>query len=164
MDLTADASQARRSPLALPLIAATVVAVAAIGGLATDTTSSWYQQLDRPSFQPGGAVFGPVWTVLYVMLGVSAWLAWRDVRDEDRGRVIALYGANFVLNAAWTLIFFQGHAPVAAGIEILVLLGTIIALIVLVRRWSPVAAWLLVPYAAWVAFASVLTWTIALTN
>ena len=160
----ADAGELRRSPLAVPLIALAVVGVAAVGGAATDTSSAWYEALDRPAFQPPGAVFGPVWTVLYVALGLSAWRSWRAVTGKDRNIVLALYAANFVLNAAWTVIFFQLHAPVAAGVEILVLLATIVALIQLLRPWDRVAGWLLVPYGLWVAFAAVLTWTIALTN
>lgn len=160
----AETRQLRRSPFAVPMIALAVLAVAVVGGLATDTTSSWYETLDRPEFQPPGAVFGAVWTVLYIALGVSAWRAWRVVTGKERDLVLALYAANFVLNAAWTLIFFQLHAPIAAGVEILVLLGTIIALVRLLQPWDRPAAWLLAPYGLWVAFASVLTWTIALTN
>lgn len=160
----AESSDLRRSPLAPPLIALAVIGVAAVGGLATDTTSAWYESLDRPAFQPPGAVFGPVWTLLYIALGVSAWRAWRVVTGRERNLVLGLYAANFALNAAWTAIFFQLHAPVAAGVEILVLLVTIVALVRLLQPWDRLAAWLLVPYGLWVAFASVLTWTIALTN
>lgn len=159
-----DAVAARRSPLAPVGIALAVVLIAAVGGLATDTTSTWYEQLDRPSFQPPGAVFGPVWTVLYIALGLSTWLAWRTVTGERRPLILGLFAANYVLNVLWTLIFFQLHAPTAAGIEILGLLGTILALIGLLWSRHRAAAWLLVPYAAWVTFASVLTWTIAFTN
>lgn len=159
-----DAVAARRSPLAPIGIALAVIAIAAIGGLATDTTSSWYQQLDRPSFQPPGAVFGPVWTVLYIALGLATWLAWRGVTGHRRQLVLTLFAANYLLNVLWTVIFFQWHAPTVAGVEILALLGTILALIALLWPRERAAAWLLVPYAAWVTFASALTWTIAATN
>lgn len=159
-----DAVAVRRSPLAPALIALAVIAISAVGGLATDTTSAWYEQLDRPDFQPPGAVFGPVWTLLYLALGVSTWLAWRHVSDQRRPLILGLFAANYVLNLLWTVIFFQWQAPTAAGIEILALLGTILALIALLWTRQRAAAWLLVPYAAWVTFASVLTWTIALTN
>lgn len=160
----AEDRNARRSPLAPFAIAAAVILVAAVGGLSTDTGSSWYQGLDRPSFQPEGSVFGPVWTVLYIALGVSAWLAWLRVTGPRRNLVLALYAANFVLNALWTLIFFQAHAPVAAGIEIVLLLATIVWLFFAVLPQSKLGAWLLVPYAGWVAFAAAITWTIAATN
>src|SRR5689334_8699280 len=107
----------RLAPVAVAWAAA-VALVALVGGLATDTSSSWYEALDRPSWQPPGAVFGPVWTVLYVMIAISATLAWRDTRSR---LVLGLFAVNLVLNVGWTWIFFQGHAPVAAGIEILAL-------------------------------------------
>jgi tryptophan-rich sensory protein len=144
--------------------AVAVIAVAVVGGLATDTNSDWYQALERPSWQPPGAVFGPVWTVLYVLIAVAATLAWRDVRGPRRRLVLGLFAVNLVLNVAWTWIFFQAHSPVAAGVEILVLLGTVLALIRLLWPANRVAALALVPYAAWVAFATALTWTIAAAN
>jgi translocator protein len=144
--------------------AAAVTAVAIVGGLATDTESDWYKQLDRPQWQPPGAVFGPVWTVLYVLIAVAATLSFRDVGGPRRRIVLGLFAANLALNLAWTWIFFQGHAPTAAGVEILVLLGTIVALIWLVRPYNRTAALALSPYAAWVAFATALTWAIAARN
>jgi tryptophan-rich sensory protein len=159
---------ARRRPRRVAAVAAgwaaAVTAVAVVGGLATDTSSDWYRQLDRPSWQPPGAVFGPVWTVLYVLIAIAATLAYRDVGGPRRRLVLGLFAANLALNLAWTWIFFQGHAPTAAGAEILVLLGTIIALIALLKPHNRVAAAVLVPYAAWVTFATALTWTIALRN
>lgn len=153
-----------RVPLAAAGWAAAVTAVAVVGGLATDTSSEWYRELDRPSWQPPGAVFGPVWTVLYVLIAVAATLAYRDVGGPRRRLVLGLFAANLALNLAWTWIFFQGHAPRAAGVEILVLLGTIVALIALVRPHNRTAALALAPYGAWVAFATALTWAIALRN
>jgi benzodiazapine receptor len=94
----------------------------------------------RPSWQPPGAVFGPVWTLLYVLIAVAATLAYRDVPGPRHRLVLGLFTANLELNLAWTWIFFQAHAPVAAGVEILVLL------------------------AIWVTFATALTWAIAAAN
>lgn len=159
-----DRAARRDGLLAGIVIAASIVAIAGFGGLATDTESDWYRQLDRPSWQPPGWVFGPVWTVLYVMLGVSAWLAWRDVDGPDRTKVLGLYAANGALNLGWTWIFFRAEAPEAAGVEIVVLLATIVALIRLTWPHNRAAALLLVPYAAWVAFATALTWRIAAAN
>lgn len=141
-----------------------LVAVAAAGALGSDTSSDWYRDLDRPSWQPPGAVFGPVWTVLYVLIAISATLATRDVPSPRRRLVVGLFAANLVLNVAWTWIFFKGHAPLAAGVEILFLLATILGLIRLIAPHSRRAALLLVPYLAWVTFAAVLTWTIAAEN
>ena len=150
--------------LAGVVIAAAVIGIAGFGGVATDTDSAWYQGLDRPAWQPPGWVFGPVWTALYAMLAVSAWLAWRDVDGPDRTAILGLYAANGALNLGWTWIFFQAQAPVAAGVEIVALLGTIVALIRLTWPHNRAAALLLVPYAAWVAFATALTWRIAAAN
>lgn len=144
--------------------AAAVTTVALVGGLATDTSSAWYRALERPDWQPPGAAFGAVWTVLYVLIAIAATLAYRDVEGPRRPLVLGLFALNLVLNLAWTWIFFQGHAPVAAGVEILVLLGTIVALIALLWPYSRAAALALAPYGAWVAFATALTWTIAAQN
>jgi benzodiazapine receptor len=143
---------------------AAVTVTAIVGGLATDTESDWYRQLDRPSWQPPGAVFGPVWTLLYVLVAISATLAYRDVGGPRRRLVFGLFAANLALNAAWTWIFFQGHNPRAAGVEIVVLLATIVALIALLRPYNRTAAAALVPYAVWVTFAGALTWSIAARN
>jgi tryptophan-rich sensory protein len=144
--------------------AAAVIVVAVVGGLATDTSSDWYRTLDRPSWQPPGAVFGPVWTVLYALIAVSATLAHRDVSGRRRRLVLVLFAANLALNLGWTWIFFQAHAPVAAGIEIVVLLATTVALIRLLWPANRAAALALVPYAGWLAFATALTWAIAAQN
>ena len=141
-----------------------LVVVAVVGALGSDTSSDWYRDLERPSWQPPGAVFGPVWTVLYVLIAVSATLATRDVPAPRRRLVVGLFAANLILNVGWTWIFFKAHSPIAAGIEILLLIATIVGLIGLIAPHSRRAALLLVPYLAWVAFASVLTWTIAAQN
>src|SRR3954465_15907995 len=144
--------------------AAAVTGVAIAGGIGSDTTSDWYQDLDKPSWQPPGAVFGPVWTVLYVLIAIAATLAARDAPGARRRLVTGLFSANLGLNLAWTWIFFCGHAPRAAGVEILVLLGTIVALIRLIWPYNRAAALALAPYGAWVAFATALTWRIAVRN
>jgi translocator protein len=144
--------------------AAAVTAVAIVGGLATDTSSDWYRKLDRPSWQPPGGVFAPVWTVLYVLIAVAATLSYRDVGGPRRRLVMGLFAANLALNLGWTWIFFRGHRPTAAGVEILLLLGTILGLIGLIRPYNRVAALALAPYGAWVAFAAALTWAIAARN
>lgn len=146
------------------VITGAVVGIAGLGGLATDTDSAWYRNLELPSWQPPGAVFGPVWAVLYALLARSAYLAWRDLTGSRRTPILGLYALNGALNLAWTVLFFRAHRPVIAGIEILVLLATILALIILMRPVSRQASWALVPYALWVAFATALTWAIAAKN
>jgi len=162
---TVPSAPARLAPVAAGW-AAVVTGVAIAGGIGSDTSSDWYRDLDKPSWQPPGAVFGPVWTALYVLITIAATLAVRDVPGARRRLVTGLFSANLALNLAWTWIFFRGHAPRAAGVEILVLLGTIVALIRLIWPHNRAAALALAlaPYGAWVAFASALTWTIAVRN
>lgn len=146
------------------VITLAVVAISALGGLGTATDSAWYRGLDLPSWQPPGWLFGPVWTALYILLARSAYLAWRDADGPRRTPILALYAANGILNVAWTWLFFRAERPALAGVEILVLLATIVALVVLMRPVNRQASWALVPYGAWVAFATALTWAIAAAN
>jgi benzodiazapine receptor len=141
-----------------------MLAVAVVGRFATDTSSEWYAQLVKPAWQPPGWVFGPVWTSIYVLIVVSATLAYRDVGGRRRRLVLGLFAGNLALNLSWSLIFFQARAPLVAAFEIVALLVTILALIRLVRPHNRVAALALVPYAAWVTFATVLNWWIAVNN
>lgn len=152
------------SAAAALLIAAITVAVAAGGGLITDPDSEWYAQLEKPSFNPPGFVFGPVWTLIYLLAAFAAFLAWRDMRGSHRRTVLWLFAANAALNFVWTALFFGAKSPWAAAIEIIPLLGTILALIWMLRPWNRAASNALIPYAAWVSFATVLNWTIAVQN
>lgn len=149
---------------AAAVVTVAVAAVSVLGGLGVNTDSPWYQGLDLPSWQPPGWLFGPVWTVLYILLARSAYLAWRDADGPRRRPILALYAANAILNVGWTYLFFRAERPVLAGVEIMVLLGTIVALIALMRPVNRQASWALVPYGAWVAFATALTWTITAAN
>jgi benzodiazapine receptor len=123
-------------------------------------SSRWYRRLDKPPWQPPGPVFGPVWSVIYA----ASMLIARDRAGNEQRRLFVLFGTNLALNLAWTLIFFRGRSPLAAGVEIVVLEGTTVA--VVVRAWplSRLAALLLVPYTLWVAFATALTWAIWARN
>ena len=148
------------------LIFGAVAATAGLGARATTPAlnSRWYRRLDKPSWQPPGPIFGPVWTVIYALIAASMVTVRRTAGDEDQAPVFVLFGANLALNLAWTLIFFRGRSPLAAGVEILVLEGTTVALVVRARRTSRLAALLLVPYALWLVFAAALTWTIWARN
>ncbi len=146
------------------LIVLAVVAISLIGGLATDTGSTWYTTLAKPKWQPPAWLFGPVWTMIYLLLALSAILAWHYAPAETRTMVIGLFILNGILNLAWSFIFFRGHSALWAGIEILLLWMTILALIIIAWRFSHVASLLLIPYLIWVAFASVLNWRIVSLN
>jgi translocator protein len=117
----------------------------------------WYPTLVRPSFAPPAWVFGPVWTVLYCMMGFAAWLVWRKGGRSAAGRVaLGLFALQLVLNGLWSLLFFGMRAPGVALIEIVVLWAAIAVTLGAFRRVDAVAGWLLVPYLAWVTFATVL--------
>ena len=154
-----------------PLLASTaaVTTTAAVGILATTTGSSWFKGLDRPSWQPPDAVFGPVWTSLYAATAVSAALAWDAQgpywdRKNRRRKLVAAYGVNLSLNAAWSVLFFRQHRLATATLDSAALFASTVALAVTTRRVSPSAAALLVPYAAWTGFATVLSGEITRRN
>ncbi|GHH67321.1 hypothetical protein GCM10017673_14130 [Streptosporangium violaceochromogenes] len=145
----------------LPFFALALALVAAVGSLAAIGAGGEYLALERPPWAPPPWLFGPVWTVLYIMIAVSGWLAW-----SARGRTPALgvYAAQLVLNAAWTPLFFGAGLYGPAFVEIVVLWGTIAATAVLFRPISRPAAWLLVPYLLWVGYAAALNLAVWLLN
>jgi len=153
------------TPVAAAVIVGAVGATAALGAVATAPAveSRWYRRLDKPPWQPPDAAFGPVWSVLYALIA-AAMLAVRGRAGDRDPATFALFGTNLALNLGWTLIFFRGRAPRAAAVESLVLEGSTIALILRVRPHSRAAALALVPYAAWVAFATALTFSVARRN
>lgn len=144
----------------LPFLLAVGV-VAAVGGLAAGSAGSTYRDLDLPPFAPPSWLFGPVWTVLYVMIGIAGWLLWR-ARGWDAA--VTVWAAHLVLNLAWTPLFFAANRYTLALVDIVVLAVLILSLIALAWRRSQVAAWLLVPYAAWVCFATALNAAIVVLN
>ncbi len=125
----------------------------ATGALVTD--AGWYLALDRPSWAPPGWVFGPVWITLYTMMGVAAWLVWRS-RSLTRRKALGWFVVQLVLNAAWTPVFFGARSIGGGLIVISLLLVAIIATISAYQHVSRVAAALMLPYLAWVGFATAL--------
>ena len=146
---------AQRHPV--PALLACVVLVAAIASLgALFPPGAWYAGLAKPGFNPPNWVFGPAWTTLYLMIATATWLLWRAPAGPARRRALGLNAAQLVLNAAWTPLFFGLQAPGLALVGIVLLWLAIACTIVAAWRVSRPAAWLLVPYLAWVSFASVL--------
>lgn len=137
-------------------------AAAAVGAVASVDAPSFYAQLNKPSWAPPAGVFGPVWTVLYALMGVAAWLVWRS--PGPKRAALTLFGAQLAANALWSWLFFAWHRGALAAVEILVLLALIVAMIVAFWRISRLAALLMVPYLLWVSFASVLTWAVWRSN
>jgi len=120
------------------------------------TPSEWYQQLVKPSWTPPSAVFAPVWSILYIMMGIAAWLVWRN---GDFSRVVTpltLFIVQLVLNALWSYFFFGLHRPGVAYFDIVVLWVVIVLTTITFWRVSAAAGVLLIPYLAWVTFASFL--------
>ena len=141
-----------RSFASLLLFILAAFAAAAFGALFPP--GDWYVDLVKPAWTPPDWLFGPVWTVLYLLIGVSGWLLWR-ARSESKAALV-FWGVQLALNALWSWIFFGLRAPGAALVEILVLLLAIAATVAAAFRSRPLAAWLLVPYLSWVAFAAAL--------
>ncbi|MFJ9316465.1 TspO/MBR family protein [Pimelobacter simplex] len=161
MTTSAAAPHPARPWLALLPFLAAVAVVAVVGGLAAGSSSATYRALDLPPFAPPSWVFGPVWTVLYVMIAVAGWLAWR----AGVGPVgVGAWVGQLVLNLAWTPLFFAADRYGWALVDIVALLAAIVATIVLFARASRTAAWLLAPYLLWVGFATALNTAIVVLN
>jgi translocator protein len=129
-----------------------------IGTVFTDTgDDSWYEQLEKPWFNPPGWVFGPVWSVLYIGMGVALYLIWRN-RDRSAHwyALMAVFAVQLVLNGAWSLVFFGMETTLGGLIVIVPLWFTILVTILMTRRYSGIAALILIPYLLWVSFATVL--------
>lgn len=150
----------------IPVTVATVAAlcVAALGATVTDL-GPWYQGLDKPDWNPPDVVFPMGWTVIYALITVSAITAWRAARTSAEAEwVIGLFALNGFLNISWSLFFFRLQRPDWAFVEVIVLWLSILVLIVYCGRFSKRAAALLVPYLAWVSFASALNWAVVELN
>ena len=137
----------------------------ALGGLIS-RPDAWYQSLVKPPLHPPSWIFAPVWTTLYLLIGIAHGLytttAPRGATGKQRGHVV--YLMQLALNAAWSPLFFGARAPLAAGIEILVLLIFIAMTMAAFAKVARPAALLLLPYLAWVTFASYLNWGIVVLN
>ena len=139
--------------LALAGYVAAVAVVAVVGGASASSSSETYRRLDLPPFAPPSSVFGPVWSILYVLIAIAGWLVWRRVGLDA---AMVPYVAQLVLNALWTPLFFAAGWYGVALVEIVALLAAVVWTIVAFRPRSPVAAALLLPYLAWVGFATAL--------
>lgn len=147
--------------LALLVSIAVTFTVSAIGAaITTPEIPGWYAALAKPPFTPPNWVFGPVWSTLYLMMAVAAWLVWRAGGWARTRGALSIYGLQLALNLLWSVLFFGLKRLDLATIEILVLDAAIIATIVAFRRYSAGAAWLLVPYLVWVGYATALTFTV----
>ncbi len=142
------------------LIGWLLLCFAAAAGGAVFMPGEWYAGLNKPAWNPPGWLFGPVWSALYTMMAVAAWLVWRRGGFAAQRRPLRWFLAQLVMNAVWTPLFFGLHRPGVALAEILLLWLAIAATLVTFWPVSRAAAWLLAPYLAWVSFATVLNGTL----
>jgi translocator protein len=153
-------TERRRQVLGLAAWLAASYAAAAIGGLASAGAEGFFSQLDRPAWAPPSWLFAPVWTVLYLMIGLSAWLVWRERGFGGARGALGLFVVQLCANALWTWLFFALRLGAAAFAEILLLWLLIAATLVLFWRLRPLAGALLVPYLLWVTYAAALTYSL----
>lgn len=154
-----------RSIVALAVFLGLSFAASAIGGLFTfPAIPGWYQGLERPSWTPPDAVFGPVWTVLYIFMAVAAWLVWKRGGWTAQRGPLTLWGVQLVLNSLWSILFFGMRNPALGLMEIVILWLAIFATLIAFWKVSRLAGGLLIPYLAWVSYASALNYTILRLN
>lgn len=133
------------------------LSVGAVAGMFTSqAVPTWYASLNRPSFSPPNWVFGPVWTSLYILLGISFFLIWKEEASKERDLAIKVFSIQMLLNFAWSFLFFYFNLIGAALIEIILLWTSIAAMIYLFYKIKPLAAYLNIPYLLWVSFATIL--------
>lgn len=144
--------------------AAAAMGVALLGGLMTDV-GPWYQQLQQPDWKPPDWLFGPAWTLIFALAAASGVVAWRHALSRERREwLLALFALNGFLNVLWSLLYFRLRRPDWALYEVVLLWLSIVCLMVFVARDTRTAAWLLLPYLLWVAFAGLLNWATVQLN
>ncbi|HVG28865.1 MAG TPA: TspO/MBR family protein [Pyrinomonadaceae bacterium] len=165
LDAPTRAHAAPRPWLALALSLAACFAAAGVASLFTaPAIPVWYAHLRKPAWSPPNRLFGPVWTLLYASMAVAAWLVWRAAGFRAARLALALFAAQLVLNALWSVVFFGWKRPGLAFAEIMLLWAAIFATTVAFWQFSRPAAWLMIPYLWWVTFAAFLNHSIWKNN
>lgn len=138
------------------------IGVGALAGFITagETSGAWYINLAKPSYQPPSWLFSPVWTTLYILMGISFYYVWKKPLSRERNIALTVFLAQLLLNFLWSIFFFSLHSPFLALIDIVMMWIAILLTIFSFSKLSKTAAWLLVPYIMWVSFATILTWDI----
>ncbi len=136
------------------------LAVGAIAGIATSRNiPTWYTTLNKPSFAPPNYLFAPVWTTLYILMGIALYIFWTKPDVEHwKNKGLTIFGVQLLLNFLWSFLFFEFKVMGIALVEIIIMWIAIFLTILVFSRISKLAAWLLVPYIAWVSFASILNY------
>ena len=153
-------------PVAFLINIVITLGIGALGGLATsESVKTWYPTLNKPSFNPPNWLFAPVWTSLYILIGIAAYLVWikRD-KIAHFPRVLAIYFIQLILNLCWSFIFFSLHEIGFALFEIIILLIVIVVNAIAFYKIDKWAGYLFIPYILWVSFASFLTYSIFMLN
>lgn len=141
------------------------LSLGAIAGMFTSqSVPEWYATLNRPSFNPPDWIFGPVWTALYVLMGISLFLVWKQDVSKERNLAILIFLFQLLLNFAWSFIFFYFNMIGLALVEIILLWISIAVMLILFYKIKPIASYINIPYLLWVTFASVLTASYYLLN
>jgi translocator protein len=150
--------------LFLAIITCEVVGI--LGSIFTfPAITTWYQTLNKPFFSPPNYVFGPIWTTLYALMGISIFLILeKKIKSKQKNNLIYLFSLQLFLNFLWSIIFFGLHLPLLAFLEIVLLWGSILILIIKFWKVSKPASYLLMPYLLWVSIASVLNAAIVILN
>ncbi len=142
-----------------------VLLIGTISGLANaGSINGWFSTLNKPSFNPPNYLFGPVWTTLYILMGISLYLILQSPRTDSRNTALIIFAFQMVLNFSWSFLFFYFKWPGIAFMEIIVMWIAIIMMILTFYRISNTAAYLQIPYLMWVSFASILNGTIWYLN
>ena len=137
--------------IALPLVVGAIA-----GSFTSEAIPNWYATLNRPSFNPPNWLFAPVWTCLYILMGVSLYMIWILPPGKERNKGLLAFGIQLALNFTWTFLFFYFKTMGIALVEIIVLWGCIMIMIVLFYRMKPWAGYINIPYILWVSFATIL--------
>ena len=135
-------------------------AAAAVGAVASIQAKSFYSQLVQPSWAPPPGIFGPVWTALYTLMGIAAWLVWRSGGFGPNRQALTLFLLQLAFNALWSWLFFNWNLGVMSLADIAILATLIVATLISFRRVNPLAGMLLIPYLLWVSFASALNYSL----
>ena len=134
--------------------------IGALGAIWTSSDEQWYKSIEKPDFNPPGWIFGPVWTLLFTLMGIALYLVWVTPSSKIRTIALILFGAQFVFNVLWSYLFFGINNPLLSLIEIFILLVFILATGIYFYSVNRFAGYLLIPYFLWVSFASLLNYFI----
>lgn len=141
------------------------IGLGSIAGIFTaKSIPEWYATLNKPSFNPPGYLFGPVWTALYILMGISMFLIWNTPKTKLRQKALTVFGVQLFFNFWWSILFFSFHLIFLSVVDILLMWCLIIYMITLFKKIKPVATYLQVPYLLWVTFATVLNISIYYLN